>query len=67
MNNLEKDFNVNLLMLLLYSNSLHLKHPLISKIILLLTKLSQSTYSEVFEMSKVGFFHMVNRFNYNQR
>lgn len=54
-------------MLLLYSNSLHLKDPLISKIIILLAKLCQSTYSEVFEMSKTGLFHIVNRFNYNQR
>jgi hypothetical protein len=54
-------------MLLLYSNCLRLSDPLLSKIIILLSKLCQSTYNEVFEMSKTGFFHLVNRFNYHLR
>jgi hypothetical protein len=35
--------------------------------ILLLNKLIQSNATEIFDMSKMGFFHMINRFNYNQR
>lgn len=54
-------------MVLLYSNVLPLKNPLIGQLIKLLTKICQQEYTELFEMSKTGFFHLVNRFNYNQR
>lgn len=54
-------------MALQYSNSLDLKHPLISKVILLLNQLIQSNTTEIFDMTRMGFFHMINRFNYNQR
>ena len=64
---LEKDSGVYLLMLLLYSNALAIKNPLIARLIKLLAMLCQQDYSDLFEMSKTGLFHIINRFNYNQR
>ena len=63
----EKDKGVYLLMLLQFSNMLPLSHPQIGELLKLIFHLSQTPQSEVFEMSKTGLFHLVNRFNYNQR
>jgi hypothetical protein len=64
---LEKDFGVYLLMLLLFSNELPLEHPLIGDLIALLFRLCQLESLEIFDMSKTGFFHLLNRFNYHKR
>jgi hypothetical protein len=64
---LERDLGVYLLMVLLYSNSLPLSHPSIAILTKLLFKLTQSDSIELFEMSKTGLFHIVNRFNHNQK
>lgn len=64
---LEKDFGVYLLMLLLYSNNLSLEHALIGDLIALLFRLCQLDSLEIFDMSKTGLFHLLNRFNYHKR
>lgn len=64
---IEKDSGIYLLMLLLYSNSLELSNPLIGRTTTLLSKLVQLDYCELFDMSKTGLFHIINRFNYNLR
>jgi hypothetical protein len=64
---LEKDFGVYLLMLLLYSNNLAVEHPLIGELITLLFRLCQLDSLEIFDMSKTGLFHLLNRFNYHRR
>lgn len=64
---LEKDFGVYLLMLLLYSNNLPLEHALIGNLITLLFRLCQLDSLEIFDMSKTGLFHLLNRFNYHKR
>lgn len=54
-------------MLMLYSNSLSLSHPLISQLLKLLFTLCKSDSIELFDMSKAAFFHIVNRISYNQK
>lgn len=54
-------------MLLLFSNQLSLEHPLIGELTGLLFRLCQLESMEVFDMSKTGLFHILNRFNYHKR
>jgi hypothetical protein len=64
---MEKDLVIYLLMLLLYSNSIAIDSPILGSIISTLFKLCQSSKTEVFDMSKAGLFHIINRFNYHRR
>lgn len=50
-------------MLIIYSNYLDLCSPLIGNIIKILFNLSLSEMTEIFDVCKVGLFHILNRFN----
>jgi hypothetical protein len=50
-------------MLIIYSNYLDLSNPLMGKIIKILFTLSLSEMTEIFDVCKVGLFHILNKFN----
>ncbi len=60
---LDKDSILYTLLMIMFSKYLLLTNPLFPKIINLLIELTKSGITELFDVSKVGLFHIINRFN----
>lgn len=60
---LDKDSILYCLLMIMFSKFLLLSNPIFGKIIKVLIQLTKSGITELFDVSKVGLFHIINRFN----
>ena len=60
---LDKDSILYCVVMIMFSKYLLLSNPIFGKIIMTLIELTKSGITELFDVSKVGLFHIINRFN----
>lgn len=60
---LDKDSILYCLLMIMFSKFLLLSNPIFGRITNVLIKLTKSGITELFDVSKVGLFHIINRFN----
>jgi hypothetical protein len=60
---LDKDSILYCLLMIMFSKFLLLNNPIFGKITKVLIDLTKSGITELFDVSKVGLFHIINRFN----
>lgn len=61
---MDKDSILYCVVMIMFSKYLLLNNPIFGKITTMLIELTKSGISELFDVSKVGLFHIINRFNF---